>query len=465
MRVALPGVGPATIVRTGDAQIEEWPGFAALRMRSGSDEEFFCGAAAIADSWVVTAAHCITKVSKAADGTFADSAGWRLEVILGVSHLDHVETERNVYLPSEITAHPKYRSVEDGDDIALIKLARKWNGAIAQPGALPTAVGASPFVRVAGFGASYFQEPQKLFIRPSDKNRYLVNSPTLKWAELPDVPQRRCTAAYPTATIGAGQICAGQIWGKDDSCTGDSGGPLVSIDYESGLPVLVGVVSWGELCAQPGKYGVYTRLSAHAEWLRRVSGHKFSFERVRTTSLSQQNTKLLNQLDSSLKERGNARLRIYLDDAGKWTIGKVYNIVVESDLAGRLILVDLDPEGKVAQIFPNGFEASSHEVRKNIPIRFPDRTVHGFDGFMATGLPGVGEYIGIVVPESFPYDNLVKHPLLMAEARKEASGRIELAGDESAIYLYYLTAQVQRTLERFPESQWAYARVEYRQSH
>jgi secreted trypsin-like serine protease len=465
-RVVLPGVGSPTILRAGDAQIDEWPGFAALRVRAADNsEQFFCGGTAISSAWIVTAAHCMKdmRISKGPGGTFVDPSNRLLEVILGVSDLDQIDTIKNVYQPSDVIVHPKYVGAENGNDIALIKLNREWGGAIADLGTLPLSEGVSPFVRVAGFGGSYYQEPQMVFTRPSDKAKYLVNSQKLKWAELPDVSLRRCAAAYPTATIGAGQICAGQIWGKEDSCTGDSGGPLVSIDYDTGLPLLVGIVSWGELCAQPGKYGVYTRVSAHSAWLRQVVRREFKFERVRTTLLSQQNSKLIDQLEASLKKIGNGKLRIYLANSGDWKIGKVYNIILESDVRGRLILIDLDPEGKIYQIFPNGFKASSHEIDTGTPVHFPDRRVHGFDGFRAAGLPGDGEYIGIVVPDSFPYESLVNHPQLMAEAKKEANGRVEISPDESTVYLYYLAAQVQRAREQYPDAQWGYVRIGYRQ--
>ena len=58
-------------------------------------------------------------------------------------------------------------------------------------------------------------------------------------------------AAY--GTLSADQIGAYRV-GKD-SCQGDSGGPLVSPDG-----VLVGIVSWGEGCAEAGNPGVYANV-------------------------------------------------------------------------------------------------------------------------------------------------------------------------------------------------------------
>ncbi|TIU90217.1 MAG: trypsin-like serine protease, partial [Mesorhizobium sp.] len=59
-------------------------------------------------------------------------------------------------------------------------------------------------------------------------------------------------------------LCLGEKTGGKDSCQGDSGGPAVLMLEP---PQLVGIVSWGEGCARPDLYGVYTRVSAVKDWV------------------------------------------------------------------------------------------------------------------------------------------------------------------------------------------------------
>jgi len=60
-------------------------------------------------------------------------------------------------------------------------------------------------------------------------------------------------------------LCAGFTEGGKDSCQGDSGGPI--FEEIGGVLKQVGVVSYGEGCAQAGKSGVYARVSGAKEWL------------------------------------------------------------------------------------------------------------------------------------------------------------------------------------------------------
>ena len=64
------------------------------------------------------------------------------------------------------------------------------------------------------------------------------------------------------------EIIAGLIEGGMDSCQGDSGGPLAVRNVENTAWLLAGITSWGLGCAQPGRPGVYTKVSSYINWIR-----------------------------------------------------------------------------------------------------------------------------------------------------------------------------------------------------
>lgn len=90
-------------------------------------------------------------------------------------------------------------------------------------------------------------------------------SRTLRSATVNIVPQSACLRAYLSiATVTSEMICAvGANPGKD-ACQGDSGGPLAYNGY------LIGLVSWGEGCADVRYPGVYTRVSVYTKWIQEV---------------------------------------------------------------------------------------------------------------------------------------------------------------------------------------------------
>ena len=62
-------------------------------------------------------------------------------------------------------------------------------------------------------------------------------------------------------------VCAGRDKGGQDACRGDSGGPMV-VSGAGGQVFQVGVVSWGDGCAEAGKPGVYASVQYHFDWIR-----------------------------------------------------------------------------------------------------------------------------------------------------------------------------------------------------
>ncbi|EDV34792.1 uncharacterized protein Dana_GF19285 [Drosophila ananassae] len=74
-----------------------------------------------------------------------------------------------------------------------------------------------------------------------------------------------CRMIYKSGLL-PGMMCAGRLQGGTDSCQGDSGGPLV---HEGRV---VGVVSWGYGCAEPGLPGVYVDVQYYRQWIEARSG-------------------------------------------------------------------------------------------------------------------------------------------------------------------------------------------------
>jgi secreted trypsin-like serine protease len=400
----------ARIVGGDRAQLKHWPGQAVLRFRSESSVFYSCGGSAISDRWVMTAAHCAAEIK--ADGTAPDGI---LEIVLGVEDLDKVKKE-NVFTVDKIIIREGYIHMKpeiSGQDIALIHLKRPYGGPIArlslEGGTDPqTPPGAQ--VRVAGFGLLKSTGTTTKH-RQRDGQEYYAGSNQLLETAVPTVAVDQCKAQYQDYKIDEGELCAGLDEGGHDSCRGDSGGPLVAYDRK-GCPFQVGVVSWGVECAGPKKYGVYTRVSYHAAWIKSFVA---SLKAVAPADLDAPSTALVSrtlrngarsQLEELLSDV-KGRVKIIVKGGNRVSLGNEVVLNVRSDVAGRLIVVDLNAAGEVVQLFPNKFTSTPESARVSsgaeLTIPGPD---YGFTGFKAVEPAGKGQLLALVVPETFPVETL-----------------------------------------------------------
>ncbi len=218
------------IVGGEEAVRGEFPFIVSLRSASGSH---FCGGSLIKKDWVLTAAHCV-----AGSGPSSIAIGLH----------DRTDTANaEIVRPSATIVHPKNDSSTLDYDFALIRIDRESRFA---PILLQRSEMAGPVNFVtAGWGTtgSGFGLPR-----------------LLQKVTVPYVDSATCSASYP-GEITESMICAGLKEGGKDSCQGDSGGPLLMGSGDQ--RTLVGVVSWGEGCAKPDKYGVYGKVSAAMEWI------------------------------------------------------------------------------------------------------------------------------------------------------------------------------------------------------
>ncbi|KID28171.1 Trypsin [Prauserella sp. Am3] len=190
----------------------------------------FCGGTLTSSRQVVTAAHC-------ADAMPADELG----VVGGRQDTrtdEGIEAGvRDVWMPSD------YDNPIEGDDIAVLSLDRAMPFRVAE-------------VADAGNAQLYKAGTKATVLGWGRVEESGEQSTTLRSAQVPVVDDATCADAY-TAYDKNAMLCAGYPKGGVDACQGDSGGPLMVGD------TLIGVVSWGEGCAKPGKPGVYTRVSTY----------------------------------------------------------------------------------------------------------------------------------------------------------------------------------------------------------
>lgn len=93
-----------------------------------------------------------------------------------------------------------------------------------------------------------------------------LSSSQLRDVQIFTINRQLCRQRYASLsrpqTISDNMICAGilDVGGKD-ACQGDSGGPLYYGD------ILIGIVSFGQSCADPRFPGVSTAVSSYTNWI------------------------------------------------------------------------------------------------------------------------------------------------------------------------------------------------------
>lgn len=249
------------IINGAPAARGEFPWQVSLQVSTIDDplEAHYCGGSIYAQSWIITAAHCVHGLNAT-------------DLLVGVGAIELKPGLKRVKV-DRIIRHPGYKVPpgqepdREADDLALLHLKTPLQfGSQVAPIALLSQADEAGFVHrttqftVSGWGA---EAEGGLAVQKLQK------------VPVPYADPAHCSAAvsYPPShgkpQIVDGMLCAGSVEG--DSCQGDSGGPLM-LPSAAGPPRLAGVVSWGDGCAEAYKYGVYTRVSRYRQWISQTTG-------------------------------------------------------------------------------------------------------------------------------------------------------------------------------------------------
>uniref|UniRef100_A0A670XZK3 coagulation factor Xa n=1 Tax=Pseudonaja textilis TaxID=8673 RepID=A0A670XZK3_PSETE len=234
------------VVNGTDCKLGECPWQALLLNDQGDG---FCGGTILSPIYVLTAAHCINQTKY-------------ITVVVGEIDISSKKTGR-LHSVDKIYVHQKFVPATYDYDIAIIQLKTPIQfSENVVPACLPTADFANQVLMKQNFGIV------SGFGRTRERGK---TSNTLKVVTLPYVDRHTCmlSSNFP---ITQNMFCAGYDTLPQDACQGDSGGPHITAYRDTHF--ITGIVSWGEGCAQTGKYGVYTKVSKFILWIKRIIRQK-----------------------------------------------------------------------------------------------------------------------------------------------------------------------------------------------